>query len=53
MLPEDPRRNRVKLNMPYVEVALSGFWQFAKYWKNCESEKLEISFDKGFLKMQN
>ena len=51
LLPEDPRTNRVKFKMFNVDVALSGFWQFARCWKKCESAKLELSCDKGYLKM--
>ena len=34
-----------------VDFALTGFLQFARCCKNCETAKFELSCDKGYLKM--
>jgi hypothetical protein len=34
-----------------IDVAVKSFWQFARCWKNCETAKLELNCQNGFLEM--
>lgn len=38
--------------MSNLDVALAGFWQLARHWKNGEKAKIELSCDAGSLHMQ-
>ena len=38
--------------MSNLDVALAGFWQIARHWKNGDTAKIELSCEAGRLHMQ-
>ena len=41
-----------RTEMSNLDVALAGFWQIARHWKNGDKAKIELSCEAGSLYMQ-